>query len=640
MTLRSWSAGVGARLRHDERGFTLLETVIAVTVVFGALLALAYTATIGFGYQSLARQRMTATQVANRIMEQVRGLAYSKVQAGLADADLSGDPNIVACSEPTGIVFRFLSCLPVPSGSPVGAGERIVHSPISCPASNPDCVAPLVRHRGTMTANGITYSWSVYVTNDCPTLGSGCTKVAPYRVTVLVTWTGGRAYPTKLVRIQSLFYSPAGCRSTTTHPFAAPCQPFFFATARAPVGSVSVSGSIAGLSFSSGELLTIGVESSLQQEQLSQAQGSYTATGVVVRDAGGERVAGVTSEVTTASDADPGSTTPPYSSSTLTPPTGLSTVSSASGNVEISFTSPAGDTARSDSTVAAGGTYVCPPPTDTAETDGKPCAGSRAQQGGTAPTDAAPLTAALRLDGFASGLGSATLARVGNQNNGPAKTFVNRVIYATSTATCSPVNGADGCVDIQSVRSFGTIGLGGLPSGMAAPIGWNGYWLRIVGYTDSGRATVGRAALSSASTGPAVSAPSTSLSGTLSYWNGTQYVSLPVNDPRIPSALDAFAVTGGTPFSLTQTVGGKTVTVTIGTVAGASAQASASTSTTVSGTGNLSRTEAIAQVTPPRVTLVYRVAVDGEPAVDLRIELNLKTLEARGVYAPAPAPGS
>ena len=47
-----------------ERGFTILETVIAMTVVFASLTALAYTATVGFRYVAIGRDRIQATGAA------------------------------------------------------------------------------------------------------------------------------------------------------------------------------------------------------------------------------------------------------------------------------------------------------------------------------------------------------------------------------------------------------------------------------------------------------------------------------------------------------------------------------------------------------------------------------------------------
>ncbi len=103
------SIGIGRMTRHmlqrrlhaaldGERGFTILETVIAMTVVFASLTALAYTATIGFRYVAIGRDRIQATGVANQIMEEIRGLAYTKITAGMSSTDLTGDSRIVTCS--------------------------------------------------------------------------------------------------------------------------------------------------------------------------------------------------------------------------------------------------------------------------------------------------------------------------------------------------------------------------------------------------------------------------------------------------------------------------------------------------------------------------------------------------------------
>ena len=105
-------------LSHDERGFTILETVIAITVMFAALVALAYTATIGFKSIAYSRERVTFDGVADRIMEEIRGQAYTKIQTGLLTSDLTGDPNIINCGG-TPIVYRFESC---------STGEKIVSS--------------------------------------------------------------------------------------------------------------------------------------------------------------------------------------------------------------------------------------------------------------------------------------------------------------------------------------------------------------------------------------------------------------------------------------------------------------------------------------------------------------------------------
>ena len=607
--------------RGEEDGFTLIETIIAVTIIFGSLLALAYTATIGFGYGDLARQKQAATGIANQTMEDIRGLAYDTMAKGLLSTDLASDSNIINCGG-SPVVYRYLSCS---AGSTVGSGEKIVNS---ASAANP--TVPLVPHTGTITNNGVAYTWSVYLTNNCPTVDAAsappCTTASPYRITVLVTWTAGKNAPNKLVRIQSLIYSPSGCRSTATHPFAAPCQSFFFGTSTVPQGQLTVtavSGGISGLTFTSGDLFTGSVESAVQQEQLTQTQGAYTPVGVRVVDGAGTTTSGAVQETTTGADSDPGSSSvSPYSTATLISPGSASTLTSPSGggSTNIAFTSPAGDTARSDSTTSAAGSNVCPPPTDTAETDSLPCAGSRHQQGGT-------LTSVLTMNGFTPALGTATLGQVAAVASNPNKTFVNRVLNPTSNL-CTPATSTDGCMSVTTTRRFGTINIGGLPSGMTAPANWagagawNGYYLSLVGYQDQATAASGVAA-------PLPTAPPPA--GTLYYWNGAGYSNLSATSASIGS------LSLSNTFS--QVISGHNVVVSMSTVSGSMA-AAVTSATPSSPAGNATRTDVDALITPPTATIVYQISIDGTTVVNLRIALNLKQMEARSIYAAAPTQGS
>ena len=83
MTLARFLARVRSRLHRDESGFTIVESVIAIVLIFASLTALMYTATIGFRYIAYSRERVQATGYANQVMENIRGLAYAKVQSGL-----------------------------------------------------------------------------------------------------------------------------------------------------------------------------------------------------------------------------------------------------------------------------------------------------------------------------------------------------------------------------------------------------------------------------------------------------------------------------------------------------------------------------------------------------------------------------
>lgn len=620
---RSGTRGILCRLRSDERGFSLLETVIAITVIFGALLTLSYAATIGFQYESLARQKQTATGIADQIMEQTRGLAWDRITAGHLSSDLTADPNLVtSCAGDAAGVYRLLSCT-AQTGRP-GSGERVVAGASSCASSSPDCVVPLVRHTGQITQNNIEYTWRTYDTNNCPTLTTGgCAATTPYRVTVIVTWTGGRVAPNKIVQVQSLFWSPTGCRSTSTHPFAAPCQPFFLGVSSVAQGNINVTGTVAGTTFESGDLSTSGVQSSVQQEQLSQAEGSFSQSGVRLVDSLGAATAAGDVAASSAADTDPGTGASTWSEVTC----GTSvlcaggSVSTGSSNTVV-LTAPGGETAQSDSTTAAGAANICPPPPDTGQTDGKPCSGSRIQQGGE-------LSAVVTLNGAATPLGNATLARILAAAGSPNTTFSDRVQY-NATGLCSPITGSDGCLEQTTTRAVGTVNVGALPENVPATVpwtgvnAWNGYYFSIVGYTDNATAAVGSNSSSSAAGGN-VPAPTASIGvgATVHCWNGIGYTTV------LASSATAVACA---PFDFTWPISGHMIRIQM---SGTTSPAVITRSPQAAAT---SQTDVTAQITPPGATITYVVTVDGATVADLTITVNLNTLEARGTYAAAPTP--
>jgi len=588
-----------ARLRalsREERGFTIIETMIAITIIFACMVALAYTATLGFKATAYARERVTADGTADQIMETIRGEAYAKITTGLSNSDLT-DANILNCGG-SPVVYRYKSC---------STGEQIVTSGgvPATPWINP--------HTGTVAAsastNNIAYNWSTYITNNCPAISATCTGINPYRVTVLVSWVSAAyaAKGTNIEGIQSLFSSPSGCLSTATHPFAAPCQASFYGIAQVPVGHIDITGTVQGLSFTSGFLGTTGTVSDLENEQVNQAQAAFSESAVSITDGAGTRTDAGTQTTASAADSDPGAPAGTYSSSSVASGSGGS-VSSTSGSTSISFVAPAGDAGTADAAVSAGGANVCPPPTDVAEVDNLPCVGGRIQQGGV-------LTASMTLTGIVAGLGAASLASVGAAAANPDKSFVNR----------QAVSGQDGSVAVTSTRRIGTVQMGGLLAGMgSAPAGWSGYLVQMSGYQDTATTQAG----STTTVAPAASATA----GTVSFWNGAGYTT--------PASMTSATLNNLT-STVTQnaTVSGKAVVVTISVNSGSQAAASG-TARTCNPVGSLTQcTSEDSSVTPFVVSVHYVVTVNGATAVDLSIALNMATMLTRSVYAPAPAAG-
>ncbi|MCA1727147.1 MAG: type II secretion system GspH family protein [Actinobacteria bacterium] len=195
--LRLW-ARLGSRLRsrvRSESGFTLIEMLVAQGVILSSLVTLAFTASIGFSDIALARQRDGANGLANRVMEQVRALPFDTLKRGLANSDLpGGDTNVVTSGCPNGAPYCYRA-------TSAGTLEEIPHG-VNAP------VEPLVPHRATATVGRTTYTRAVYVSyyNNNASLNA-------FRVTVVVTWEAAvRRGTAAVVRVQSVMYSPAGCR--------------------------------------------------------------------------------------------------------------------------------------------------------------------------------------------------------------------------------------------------------------------------------------------------------------------------------------------------------------------------------------------------------------------------------------------
>jgi type II secretory pathway pseudopilin PulG len=596
-----------ARLHVDERGFSLLETVIAITVIFGSLITLAMTVSTGFRYVGIGREQQAANQIANQLMEQSRGLAFSKIQRGMQTSGLAGDPNLVtSCAGDAVGTYRLQTC----------SGDKVVSTNLNCPTVSSDCSVPIVPSSGTVGQTQdypVNYTWHSYVTNNCPSVTGTCTEIQAYKVTIIVTWAGAgpSSGGVRKVTVQSLFHSPSGCINSSTHPFAAPCQPFYYGQALAPTGVLAASGSVALVDYESGSISTTGADSTMQVEQVSKVQGSWTqAQTTMVTSTGSSNLPATASFGATAADSDPSGTTPNYQVSPTDPGDPSNQIASGGGSF-VELQNQAGDSGQAISTTSAGGSNVCPPtpPAPPAETDLQPCGGARVSQAGIARIVG-------HFHGFLADLGDATLASAGVPATSTTA-FTNRMM----------VSGQDGNIQETTNRAFGTIAIGGLPDLVSAPPGWTGYFLQLTGYRDTVVSTAGTSA----------AAPSATInSGSLSYWNGTGYTSVNL------------ATTPG--YQLTNLLLDRTTTVSLHTVevriAADSISMGSVPSTSTSTTGcNLGtyptcKTQANASVgSPVSGTLTYEVWVDFVQVVDLTIDVGLGTSVSKSIYGPTPAAG-
>jgi type II secretory pathway pseudopilin PulG len=569
--------GLGVRLRRDEQGFTLIELMVAAGIVLVTLMTIVSSATVGFGDIALAQQRQAANGLASRIMEEVRAIPYDTVKKGLSDTDLSSgsDPNITSSGGAPTTVYSY-------------GGEEIPHG------TNAN-VTPIVPHKATVTIGQTTFTRSVYVTYYLNNKSSHI-----YRVTVLVTWTRPGSLGTPSVKIQSLIYTPAGCLSTATHPFAAPCQAFLYGSTSIGTGSITITGTIAGISFDHATLITPKSASDMQVEQISSVLGSTNSSAVSLMLTGqAAQFAGVQS-ASSGADDDPATSGTNYNKNTLPAQSSGSLSASGSGNT-ISVSTGGGDTGATTSTTVATAGNVCADKNNVAQTDSLPCGNSNAKQAGT-------LSSGLTLTAGTKNLGAATLASI---------------LAAPSSSvayTNRDVPSLDGLVHGDATRSLGTVTLGGLPPNLTVtPVGWAGYLVRVTSFTDS----------VSSESGLSTAAPSVSASGTISYWNGTGYTSMtiaPGSSAAVPAAavhvLDPAFAPGLTVIDVSASLstGGTTKSDPAG--CGASC-----TRTSASATSN----------SPLKGTITYQVTYNGVVIANLTISIDLGPLSTKTSYTQAPS---
>lgn len=573
--------GTYHRLRRrskSEGGFTIVELMVASGVVFGALLALAYTSTIAFTDVALNRQRQGATALANQTMEQVRALPYDILKAGLDSTLAAADPSITF----TGGKY-FFGGEEVPTNSTAGT------------------VKPLEPHRGPTTVGPTTYTVSVY-----PTYYGNDPASNVYRVTVRVNWANPvRKGVSTRVETSTVIHSPAGCLSTATHPFAGPCQPFLYGTAAVRPGSIDVTGALQGILLERATLHLAEHSSNMQVEQISSIQSLVRTPGATL-DLFGSAPATVGYQQASAdSDNDPATAGTPYSTSTTSQ--GSDNRNASSGGYQIQVDSSAA-ASTADTTAAASG-IQCDDIAGFPQIDLQPCGSSRSNQGGT-------MTARAWFGGGPATLASVAAPSPAAPNAGRA--FTNRAT-APETGTCATAPAAgDGCVRASATRNIGTASFAGLPSSVTAPPGWLGYYMQLSGFSDS----------VSAESGQGTSAPSRSATGSVSYWTGAGYASM-----AISAATPAGTVIPAAPLTLVD--GSVSIQITPSLTVGGTSLTSAPPAVCPAPCIRTAAAEATSN-SPVMGTIDYVVTIGGTTVADLKVSVNLGTLQSKVSYKEAP----
>jgi type II secretory pathway pseudopilin PulG len=590
------------RLRA-EGGFTLIELMISVGVILTALLALLYTATIGFTDIAFARQRQGANGLANQAIEQARALPFDTLAKGMSNADLIASTTVGNAAYDANIVLNG-SC-----GAPIVYcynGERIPQGGAS--------VVPLVPHQTTTVIGATTYKVFTYVTYY-----NNITTANTYRLSSLVTWANPvRKGVLAKVQSQTLVYSASGCLSTQTHPFAAPCQPFFYANALANDGHVDVTGTIQGIdTFSSGSVLMPQASSNLQVEQIAAVQGISLASGTSLTMTGSAATTTGRELKASSADNDPAQPGQGYSTLTMSGAGGVQTANG--GGASLQLNPSTGDSGTSTSTTSASIAPAQPCPlTGISQSDLQPCGSSQALQAGA--------TSIILSAQHGAKSGTSTLFSMAA---GPVaqSAFTNRDIQAN----------LDGLAHADVSKSLGTVTVGGLPSDIdpsVIPAGWAGYLIQLTGASN----TV------SAETGTNSAAPTATAAGSLRIWNGAGYTTVPI----VAGASIQLAIPT---VNITDNTGPKTLTVKLQARAigdcnvwaiGCPATGGTSVSSTILACTPLpcpnTRTKATATAGSPLAgDIHYTVTYDGVVIANVTVHIDLGTLLAQNTYQVAPS---
>ncbi len=210
----------GRRSLQAESGFTIVESLIALGLVFGVVVGLLATVNIGIRGLLTGRQRSVALSIANEVIETARSRSYSDV-----GHDLDSDPTLATDTAISGAVPNLLYANPAPAPAEALVGSVVDAGAAAGATANP--LFPFSPHRWPTLREATTYTTSVYVTRVVPTLGD------PYRrLTVTVTWDrtldAASAIPAT-VRLSSFLFNAIQ-----------PPDPLFVGLAEADAGTVTV----------------------------------------------------------------------------------------------------------------------------------------------------------------------------------------------------------------------------------------------------------------------------------------------------------------------------------------------------------------------------------------------------------------
>lgn len=611
----------------SEAGMSILELVLAMTVMLGALLTIAHAGTAGLAVVASSRHRQASTALGGLALEKIRALPFDTMALGHDTGDLAAattvgsstfDPYIVK----DGADYKFTL------GDTDASNDERMPNANRTPDDEVPMVDPRVVEDGDTKVDGVQYRIATYISiyNN-----SGDS----YRVTTVVSWPDpsvpdGRSE----ITTQSVLASPDGCLGTTTRPFAGPCRAFYYGVAGMSNAAIEITGAT-GQAFKDLDVasahLTLPVHiSTLQLEQTQSVSSRSTASGVRIADPAGSAIKtsgyqSVTSQASNDANLSAGT----EDSASLVPPTGDAVAAlkdTASPPARLRLVPGINDVGDTVTVTQATGppSLGCKDESKKVLMTSSPCANSSANQVGSSTYPDARIE--IKAGGVSDPWMLANVAPPGSDDNW-ATTYRDN---ADSSVTCSTATlASERCIRSVAKRKLGQVDFAGLSAEVTGPSGWNGYLVRLTGFTDTVTASAG----SGEKTGPA--GPSASVAGTISYWAGetTGYVSLTDLDD-VNKAIDVQPVEVAAPaFG----AGGK-VKITADLRTGGVTYVNEGTCLDTPTPDPCIRKRGQATSSSPILgTIRYVVTNDAGTIVDFVMTIDLGTLTASATYEPPPS---
>ncbi|WP_456824648.1 type IV pilus modification PilV family protein [Cellulomonas sp. P5_E12] len=480
---------------------------MAMFVTVLVMLSLTYSVVSSLKTIQQARQRQTATALATQQLERLRALPYDTVTQ--PNAAMGVKSGIQYVSTVSGTTFTPSAAL-LP-----GVVEPLVVNTVSGQWTDE-------------TINGVTYRVQTYVTKAAPTASGS----QAFNLNAVVRWKSSVVPAGRETVLRSTTFSPAGCLSTATSPFAAPCQAYFTVRAGEALSGVTVTDPVDSSS------LMVGLDASKLQLDFASTSTNFlveqTANGTAgAATSGASKVAGGTNDTGgesagVAVDSDP-SSVPDQSLALNTPSHSANTLKASGSGGELSLRPSTADSGSARAAIFAD-TATCVGASGTALTTGpasmlRPCASSTLQTAGSPATLTykAPNGTVLNVATFGT---SAAPSRA-----------VAAILGATNTGACAAGGNVD-CAHGAATRQLGSAALGA-SSFASAPAGFTqskGLW-SVTGLQESVLSEEGYGA----------GTPTFTRDGSLDVWNGTGYTTVNLAGYQTPAA-------GSVPASDTLTI--------------------------------------------------------------------------------------